>query len=290
MHLKLRFLFRKGLFSNNDSFDVGAFTEDLSFIFENQIYKTLRESGVEIYKSTKVNSLIWNGEKFDGVETSKEKFNADTIILATPHHIAYRLLKKNNEITNFICEKMEKMEYNAIIGIHGLYSKKITNDDFHFTALVNEPIIQMVFNRNFELKDDLNSEIEQWLSVPVSYADSYLNYSNQEIQEEYKKVIAKIWPDHSKFLRKIVVIKTPKATFSTKKGSTKLRLKSDEIIPGLRLCGDYIDNNWPSTMESAVISGLMAASNLLDENWNPEDLWKNWPKPPKRGDSNWNTL
>ena len=43
-------------------------------------------------------------------------------------------------------------------------------------------------------------------------------------------------------------------------------------------------------MESAVISGLMAASNLLDENWNPEELWKNWPKPPKRGDSNWNTL
>jgi len=284
------FLFRKGLFSNNDSFDVGAFTEDLSFIFENQIYKTLSESGVEIYKSTKVNSLIWNGKKFDGVETSKEKFNADTIILATPHHIAYRLLKKNNEITNFICKKMEKMEYNGIIGIHGLYSKKITNDDFHFTALVNEPIIQMVFNRNFELKDDLNSEIEQWLSVPVSYADSYLDYSNHEIQEEYKKVIAKIWPDHSKFLRKIVVIKTPKATFSTKKGSTKLRLKSDEGIPGLRLCGDYIDNNWPSTMESAVISGLMAASNLLDENWNPEELWKNWPKPPKRGDSNWNTL
>ena len=82
---------------------------------------------------------------------------------------------------------MEKMEYNGIIGIHGLYSKKITNDDFHFTALVNEPIIQMVFNRNFELKDGLNSEIEQWLSVPVSYADSYLDYSNHEIQEEYKK-------------------------------------------------------------------------------------------------------
>ena len=148
----------------------------------------------------------------------------------------------------------------------------------------------MVFNRNYELKEDLNSGIEQWLSVPVSYADSYLNYSNQELQEEYKKVITKIWPEHSKFLRKIVVIKTPKATFSTKIGSTKLRLKSDEIIPGLRLCGDYIDNNWPSTMESAVISGLMAASNVLDENWSSEDLWKNWPKPPKRGDSNWNTL
>ena len=29
----------------------------------------------------------------------------------------------------------------------------VTDEDFHFTALVNEPIIQMVFNRNFELKD-----------------------------------------------------------------------------------------------------------------------------------------
>ena len=284
------FLFRKGLFGNNDSFDVGAFSEDLSHIFENQILNTLKESGVKIYKSTKVNSLIWNGEKFSQIETSKEKFSADLIILATPHHITNRLLKKNNDLTKGICERIDKMEYNSIIGIHGLYSKMVTDEDFHFTALVNEPIIQMVFNRNFELKDKSNSKIEQWLSVPVSYADSYLSYSNQDLKEEYKKVITKIWPEHSKYLTKIVVIKTPKATFSTKTGSTKLRLTSNEIIPGLRLCGDYIDNNWPSTMESAVISGLMAASSVLENDWNSEELWENWPKPPKRGDSNWDTL
>ena len=43
-------------------------------------------------------------------------------------------------------------------------------------------------------------------------------------------------------------------------------------------------------MESAVISGLMAASSVLENDWNSEELWENWPKPPKRGDSNWDTL
>ena len=86
----------------------------------------------------------------------------------------------------------------------------------HFTALVNEPIIQMVFNRNFELKESVSSEIHQWLSVPVSYADSYLKHSNDELEEEYRKVIDKMWPGHSKHLSKIVIIKSPKATFSTK--------------------------------------------------------------------------
>jgi len=183
------------------------------------------------------------------------------------------------------------MEYNSLIGIHGLYSKKITDNDFHFTALVNEPIIQIVFNRTFEPKEEVNSKIQQWLSVPVSYADPYLKYTNEELEEEYKKVIGKVWPEHSNYLSKILIIKSPKATFSTKRGSAKLRPSSKELIPGLMLCGDYTDNNWPSTMEGAVTSGLMAAASALElTNWKSDDLWINWPKPPRRENETWGVL
>jgi len=285
------FLFKRGLFGNFDAFDVGAFTEHLSHIFENQITNSLNKSGIELHKSTKINSLIWDDGKYSGVKTSSEEINADLIILATPHHIANKLLKTGPDSVKKICKDLEEMEYNALIGIHGLYTKQITKNDFHFTALVNEPIIQMVFNRNFELKESVSSEIHQWLSVPVSYADSYLKYSNDELEEEYRKVIEKIWPGHSKHLSKIVIIKSPKATFSTKIGSTKFRPEANEIIPGLILCGDYINNNWPSTMEGAVTSGLMAAASALElDDWKSEDLWGNWPQPPRRGDEKWGVL
>ncbi len=285
------FLFRRGLFGNNDAFDVGAFSEHLSYIFENKILSSLEESGVEVHKSTKINSLIWNGTKYSGVKTSSEEYSADLVILATPQHIANNLLKNGPDSAKKICENLEKMEYNSLIGIHGLYSKKIIDNDFHFTALVNEPIIQMVFNRTFELKKNVSSDIQQWLSVPVSYADPYLKYTNEELEEEYKKVISKIWPEHSNYLSKILIIKSPKATFSTKKGSAKLRPSSKEMIPGLILCGDYTDNNWPSTMEGAVTSGLMAAASALKLiNWKSDDLWINWPKPPRRGNETWGVL
>ena len=285
------FLFRRGLFGNSDAFDVGAFAEDLSHIFENQIYNTLIKSGIKIFKSTKITSLIWNGEKYIGVKTPSENFKADLVILATPHNNTKKLLKDGPEPTKRIFDDLSKMEFNSLIGIHGLYSKKITEEEFHFTALIKEPIIQMVFNRNFELSSPTPSNIKQWLSVPVSYADPYIKYSKQDLEAEYKNVIGKMWPEHEKFLSKIVIIKTPNATFSTKTGSTKLRPNAEEIIPGLILCGDYINNNWPSVMEGAVTSGLMAAANALGMNdWKNEELWKSWPEPPKRGDEHWNKL
>ncbi len=285
------FLFRRGIFGKFDAFDVGAFSHHLSHIFENDFENALHESGVEIHKSTKINSLKWENNTCIGASTSSNEFNADLVIMATPHHIANKLLKSGNDSTINICEKLDNMEYNSLIGIHGLYSKKFIDEDFHFTALVHEPIIQIVFNRNFELNDDLDSNIHQWLSVPVSYADEFLKLTNEELKEEYKKVISKIWPEHSEFLEKVVIIKSPKATFSTQIGSTKYRPKSNENIPGLMLCGDYIDNNWPSTMEGSVTSGLMAAANALEiKGWNNDDLWTNWPNPPRRGDEAWGTF
>ena len=44
-------------------------------------------------------------------------------------------------------------------------------------------------------------------------------------------------------------------------------------------------------MEGAVTSGLMAAATALNMNsWKNDELWNDWPKPPKRGDQNWNKL
>ena len=282
------FLFRRGLFGKFDAFDVGGFSHHLSHIFENDFETTLKDIGVEIHKSTKINSLIWEKGSCIGVNTSSNNFNADLIIMATPHHIANKLLKTGDNSTKHICEKLEMMEYNSLIGIHGLYSKKFIEEDFHFTALVHEPIIQIVFNRNFELNEKSNSNIHQWLSVPVSYADQFLNLSNEDLEEEYKQIISKVWPEHLKYLEKVVIVKSPKATFSTKIGSTKYRLEPNENVPGLIFCGDYINNNWPSTMEGSVTSGLMAAASALElKDWMNDDLWVNWPEPPRRGDENW---
>ena len=282
------FLFRRGLFGKSDAFDVGVFSEELSFIFENQILNTLIKSGIEVFNGTKVDSLIWNGEKCTGINTSTKDYHADTVILATPHNIARKMLKNGPDVTKGIYENLCKMKFNSLIGIHGLYSKKITDDDFHFTALINEPIIQIVFNRNFELDQSISPDVKQWLSVPVSYADEYIRYSKKELEKEYVEVINKLWPEHKKYLTKVVIIKIPNATFSTETGTNQLRPDAEEVVPGLLLCGDYMNNGWPSVMEGAVTSGLMTAANILKINsWEKSQLWADWPEPPKRGDINW---
>lgn len=95
-----------------------------------------------------------------------------------------------------------------------------------------------------------------------------------------------LWNEPDSF----VVIRSRKATFAPLPGSEQYRLSQDLISKdGIYIAGAWTNTNWPSTMEGAVRSGLLAASSLLNENWNPEKKWRWWPSPPKRGDDGWRT-
>ena len=74
------------------------------------------------------------------------------------------------------------------------------------------------------------------------------------------------WPEAvgARVLRSRLVIEH-RAVISPRPGSDRLRPGQLTPWKGLFLAGDWTQTGWPSTMEGAVRSGLMAAEALLAE-------------------------
>lgn len=275
-------LFRNGLFGARDAFDVVAFSQDLGKAMNGSLLTALKESGVDVRTSSTVKSVAK-----DHVIVENQRIEHDHVVIATPPHLAARLLKSIDPV---LSEKISALEYRALIGIHAFYRGSRLPDDFHFAAMVDEPLIQMIFNRSHELDEPIKDGL-QWVSVPVSRADDYLNHSDEEILSELKRVIDSLWPDESEVeLVDHLIVKVPKATFAPTPGSSKNRPLVDSAGQSISLAGSYTMTGWPSTIESATRSGLTAAARVHNITWNCDDLWSDWPISPKRDDSDWKVI
>ena len=284
-------LFQYGIFNDADSFDVGAFRNDLTASIDPLFKKALLDSGVNLRLKTTCKSLIWKDGICTGIKTSENELKANKIVLALPQHIAKRVLSKdvNSDLVNSVTEKLSNLEYRALIGLHGIFKEDFLGDDFSFAAMIDEPVIQLIFNRNDELDDENKlPDNKLLLSVPVSAADEFMKWSDEEFKKEFVRVVDLIWPNSSEKLERFVVIKYPKATFAPLTMSRRFRPKCDEIGRNLYLAGDYTNCDWPSTMEGAVRSGLLAAASIAGRaEWDSDNKWPNWPENPKRGFENW---
>ena len=294
-------LFKNGLFGNADAFDVGAFTSDLSDSIEPALSSTLEEAGVKIIRNSTVKSVVIENNCFTSVELKDESLQCSDVIFATPHHITSRILEhsvKNStqpiseEMSSKIdklCADISRIEYRSLIGIHSFYRGNRVPKDFTFAVMVDQPLIQMIFNRNSELSSPIEEGV-QWVTVPVSAADEYLKMQDEEILQQLDKVLHQLWPENDNVERiEHLIVRTPKATFAPTPGSAELRPNASFLGNNIAIAGCWTKTNWPSTMEGAVRSGLNAAAHILEIEWDSDNPWQQWPLRPKRGDAKWPT-
>jgi len=283
-------LFRRGLFGSKEAFDVGAFTEDLSGFIESAFTNELEDSGVDIRTSTTVSKVIIESDGTFTIKTKNEEFKCSDMIISTPHHITHRLLKDidfDDLIKNQVIQDITKLNYRSLIGIHAFYRGSRVPDDFTFAAILEEPLIQIIFNRNSELDHPIEEGL-QWISVPVSSADRFLKMSDEDILKELKRVLDSLWPDNSELeMVEHLIVKTPKATFAPEINSRSIRPLTDSLGPNIALAGCWTRTDWPSTMEGATRSGLSAAAHIIGKQWDSDSNWESWPSPPKRGQDEW---
>jgi zeta-carotene desaturase len=63
-------------------------------------------------------------------------------------------------------------------------------------------------------------------------------------------------------VERALIVKEPQATFSSAPGAAGNRLPQVTPIQNLFLAGEWTATGWPSTMESAVRSGVLAADKV----------------------------
>nr|WP_314626458.1 hydroxysqualene dehydroxylase HpnE [uncultured Noviherbaspirillum sp.] len=222
---------------------------DLGTLFPVQAAAFVESRGGRVVLGTSVDALEKDGDRWRVLDAS-----CDAVVIATPPAQAAALLAPHAPSL-----QMPAFEWESITTVYLQYTADVRLDR-PFLALVDQPDAghwgQFVFDRG-----QLGSDDAGLLAVVISASGPALNLGNDSLPP---KVAAQL----VQALRRPAlgsplwarVISEKRATFACTPGLQ--RPSNDVGIGGLALAGDYTASDYPATLESAVRSGVAAATLL----------------------------
>ena len=244
-------VFQDGLLRDHAACDIGYSRVPLGELHGTAGRIALEHAGAQLRMHTRVRRLLRNGTGWL-VETRSNSFEADAVVLATPHDIAAELLA-GIDATGAAAAKLE---FSPILNVHVVYDRTVMRRPF--VAAVASPA-QFVFDRT----GASGLRAGQYLAVSVSAAHDWIDEPVARLRAVFLPELAKILPaTRDAVVRDFFVTRERTATFRPVPGSSRYRLPSRTSEPGLALAGAWTDTGWPATMEGAVRSGISAADAL----------------------------
>ena len=210
-----------------------------------------RVQGLEPLRASSPNAG-WQLQLDDG-----SLLQADRVILATPATEAARLLQS---MQTHLCEVQHKRYQRWIRLAHSLRWMPIATtyawcalDDAarlpRMQALAGSPA-QFVFSHP---EQDGVQPGQRLLAFVASCSELPREAHEQALLQQAQAELG---------LSRLTLIRTlvdKRATFVC---SADVQRPPMQILPGLRACGDYVEGDYPATLEGAVRSGLLAAQSL----------------------------
>jgi squalene-associated FAD-dependent desaturase len=213
--------------------------------------------------STSVEGALWDEETSQwALATRSGVYVADYLVLALPFEGMAALLPKMPPAdgAEALAAKIEKHGHGPICSVHLWFDREITDLD-HAVLLDRE--IHWMYNK---------SRLQPWregkgsyLELVVSASQNFAAMSREEAIELAVRELAEFFPAvASAKLEKAALVKEVRATFTVPPGIDAVRPGSLSPWPNCVLAGDWIATGWPSTMESAVRSGHLAAGAVCE--------------------------
>jgi len=225
----------------------------------------IEQHGGEIRTGVEVASLSIDNARITGVVTvNGELIEGDAVISAVPAAALTPLLPDGSEETDGpddFFTPAESIKTAPIVAVHIWYDRPVLRQKY--VAVLDSPL-QWVFN-DTELKSR-DDGAGQHIVISLSGAWEWKDRSKQELREIFTTEMALVFPEAQKAaITKFAVVKMLEATFRAIPGTQSARLSQRTPLPGLYLAGDWTDTGWPSTMESAVRSGNLAAGYVAED-------------------------
>ena len=178
-------------------------------------------------------------DKIKEIRNSHQSYSDfDFVISAIPAFALNRIIGNPKVLT------FPEFEYSTILNIHIWLKKNAL--PIGFFGLINSPL-HWVFNKGSHL------------NIVISDANEIAVKSDQEliaiVKEEMKKYFL-LDPD---LISDYKILKEKRATFIPSKEIVGTRPNQKTKIKNLVLAGDWVNTGLPSTIESAVKSGRVAA-------------------------------
>ena len=242
------FVIKETFFSNNPQF-FGLPKVNLSTLWKEFEAKNIKN----IMKKTIVKKINFNNKKVESIVINNgTKLFAKNFIFATQYSSIQKIFKDSGVELNI----NKKMETSPILGIHFWFKKKIT--DHRYIASVDSEI-QWIFNVSKNHNKDNNHIV-----ISQSASDKWMKIDKNKIKEIFLDELETIYPLANKEnLEKFSIVKQADATFLCNDNNEPIRRSVPLDLDNVFYSGDWVNTSWPSTMESAVISGRYASEKIL---------------------------
>jgi zeta-carotene desaturase len=218
------------------------------------VVELARQAGVTVAAKTGVDSVTRREGGGWVVRAGDAVFEARNVVIATNFREARRLVPE-------AVPESERFVSAPITTVHLWFDREVSELDH---AVLLDTRIQWMFHK---------SRIRRWGAERGSYLELVISASWPELEQGRQEILASAIAEAEGFFPKMRearlvksgVLKEARATFSVTPGLDAVRPAQETALPGLFLAGDWTRTDWPSTMESAVRSGRLAAGAIVGD-------------------------
>jgi squalene-associated FAD-dependent desaturase len=250
-------VFQDGLLRDRAACDIGYSQVPLGRLHGEAGRIALERAGAQVRMHTRVRDVRRSGGRWlveTRSNTLENTFEADAVVLATPHDVTAGLLAGAGAVD--AGKRAANLGFSPILNVHVVYDRTVLTRPF--VAAVDSPA-QFVFDRT--VPSGLRGG--QYVAVSVSAAHDWIDEPVARLRDVFLPELAKILPaSRDAAVRDFFVTRERTATFRPVPGSSRYRLSPHIGEKGLVVAGAWTDTGWPATMEGAVRSGVAAADAL----------------------------
>ena len=210
----------------------------------------LEQRGSEVRVNARAKVLI-DGGRVRGVGLRDQVIEAPVVISTVPWHGFHALFDPTPPELHETIDNANRLPSLPIVNVHLWFDR----------AVMDDPLVGLP-GRNFQWVFDRGALIGggvSHLSLTSSGADTIVAKTNDELTTLALAEVREALPRaRSAELKKSVVVREKRSTFSLAPDAPP-RPGTRTAIEGFYLAGDWIETGLPATIESAVMSGRLAA-------------------------------
>lgn len=247
------------------SANIGISSVGLSDLYTDGATDFIKARGGDFQTGAQVQRLVFgpgdHGERGRVIAVEMkdgERIEADYFISAVPPAALFSILP--DELRSKEFASLEKLGSSSIVSINLWFDRPVI--DREFVGLLGTRS-QWIFNKDLILPTGKRSN---QIAVIISAARDFVDWTRSDLVDMAVSDLHALLPEsRSAVLIHSNIVKEREATLSHTVESDSLRLGPRTSIPNLILAGDWTDTGLPATIESAVMSGDVAARIVVDE-------------------------
>ena len=249
----LKVVLREAFGRSEESSRIGIARVGLSELYTEGAKRFIEDRGGEVRCGLPVRELIVDQDRIAAALLSNgERIEADSFISAVTHNALLDILPGRLSRGEFA--GLARLGTSPIISVNLWFDRPVF--DREFAGLLGTRI-QWLFNKDLIVK---GSRASNHIAIIISAARGFVEWTKKELTGLALEELAGLLPEtRSASLLHVTVVKEPEATISHTLLSDSLRPGPRTSIPNLFLAGDWTATGLPATIESAVLSGHIAA-------------------------------